>query len=143
MVRHHGRLRPPPARAALPRVRASRPRRGRARAQPTQRGARGARVGGRGRDRAGRAIAAPRPRGVEHGTDGAPEEKLPEPVEEGIRPPHVVAERGRADRIDECRVKRQCGRACGRADVVRIVAYGGHAAQLWWKKVEQYYMLNM
>lgn len=25
-------------------------------------------------------------------------------------------------------------RACGRADRVRIVAYGGHAAQLWWKK---------
>ncbi|MBM3345016.1 MAG: YaeQ family protein [Betaproteobacteria bacterium] len=25
-------------------------------------------------------------------------------------------------------------KACGRADAVCIVAYGGHAAQLWWKK---------
>ena len=25
-------------------------------------------------------------------------------------------------------------KACGRADAVRVVAYGGHAAQLWWNK---------
>ena len=25
-------------------------------------------------------------------------------------------------------------KACGRADAVRVIAYGGHAAQLWWNK---------